>query len=71
MQTGLVITFIDMANSEQGPLAEQGVDALKHLAYLIAEAFVREVKVQLADEMLRTLREDAQSRPKVRTAGGG
>jgi hypothetical protein len=59
-----------MANSEQGPRPEQGVDALKHLAHLIAEAFVQEAKVQLADEMLRTLKEDAQSGPKVHTAGG-
>jgi hypothetical protein len=59
-----------MANSEQGPLLEEGVDALEHLAYLIAEAFVREVKVQLTGEMLRTLKDDAQSTPKVRTAGG-
>jgi hypothetical protein len=60
-----------MANGEQGPRPEQGVDAWEHLAYFIAEAFVQEVEAQLADEMLRTLKKDAQSRPKVRTAGGG
>jgi hypothetical protein len=60
-----------MVNGEQGPRPEQGVDALEHLAYFIAEAFVREAKVQLADEMWRTLKDEAQSRPKVRTAGGG
>jgi hypothetical protein len=60
-----------MANAEQGPRPEQGVDALKHLAHLIAEAFVQEVEAQLADEMLRTLKNDAQSRPRVRTAGSG
>jgi hypothetical protein len=57
--------------SESDEIAlEENADAVERLAYLIADQFVREIRLQLADEMLCHLqRFEKAGLPKIRSAG--
>jgi hypothetical protein len=50
---------------------EAGIDAMEHLAYLIAKEMVRELNLQAGSEMLKVLKAAQPAKPKVRTAGIG